>query len=392
SLMTPKIHSLTLFMQFHVSMYSPSSNQLFTDVIPKNPYTYSATEWKLVTLDANVGGWGILFSGIFLISLAIIFRAIYVMSKRKSRKVKFLIVTLLIIFLPVFFIPYLFSARYYLQLFWLPLAAMICLFIPSSDTDLRGHSAAEGKKPSVRLLGVVLCLLLIFNCVTGYNYLNMQVNETRASREIIRRVIDETENNGKVMDITPQLRGLFYGLVFNLQDEGVRKYNFLEHIPDSEIEGNVLYYLVYRLRDDGGDAYADTNSFLSALNSNGYLVIIAKQGASGALTERMKALMDLMALRADAHDSLTENYLAVIDTNAHVRTEESGAEVLLAQVTADKLPVQVQSAIGGASIMIDGTEYALKRNGYNIVVYDPVNMALVDSVVINPDIEPALSR
>ena len=345
---------------------------------------------NVVALDTNINGWGLLFSGVFILSLIVIFRAIFLLNRRRSRNVKFLSFILVVVLVPVFFIPYLFSARYYPQPFWLPLTALICLFAPSADESVKLQPTREISKVPVRLLGLVLCLLLIINCVTGYNYLDFQIRETLASREALATIRDETENKGKVMDVTTASPGMFYGLFFNLQDEGITKFNFTENLP--VIHSSVLYYLPYNLRDGGDEATEAANSFLFSLNYNGYIVVIAKQGSCGPLTDRMLALMDEMALEADTHDSQTDNYLTVIDTNAHIRYEGSGPQTLLEEVEADGLDVLAQSADGEASIVIDDTEYALGRDGYNIVVYDPENMALVDSVVINTDDNPALSR
>jgi hypothetical protein len=390
SLMSPKIHNLPLFLQFFVSLFSPMANILFTDINLKVPFTVSADEWNVSALDTNINGWGILFSGIFILSLIVILRAIYLLGKRRSRKVKFLVFILITVLLPVFFIPYLFSARYYLQPYWIVLAALLCLFAPPAEEGVRVRPLREVNKIPTRLLGILLCGLLIVNCVTAYRYLDFQINETKTSRATMETIRNETENNGKVMDVTTASPGMFYALFFNLKDEGITKYNFTEHITD--IHGTVLYYLAYNLRDGGEPAKMESSSFLYSLNSNGYIVVIAKQGASGALTEKMLAFLDVMALQADGHDSKTDNYLAVIDTNAHIRIEKSGPDALHETVQADGLPVEVQSSMDGASIVIDGTEYAVSRDGYNIVVYDPENMALVDSVVINTDATPILQR
>ncbi len=391
SLMSGKIQSLPRFMQFFVSLFSPVSNALFTDISLKIPFTFSADEWRLAVPDAIVGGWGLLFSGIFLLSLVIILRSMAVMSRRRSRKSKFLFVALLAVIVPVFFLPYLFSASYYLQPFWLPMTAIICLFSATSDS-MRKLNLPDQKSSIARakILTAVLSALLIVNCVTGINYLVLQAKETSSSHATIAEIESAVENDNQIMDVTTISPGLFYGLIFNLRDEGITEYNFAEVLP--QVRGPLLYYLSYNLRDRGDDAHAEAYSFLFSLNANRYLVVIAKQGACGPLDSHMLFLTEDMALRLDAHDSETEGYLAVIDTNAHIRTEQSGTQALAWEGQADKMDVTVQSAYDAASIVIGGTEYALAQDGYNIVVYDPKEKLLVDSVVINPDNNPVLSR
>ena len=389
SLMSPKIHNLPLFLQFFVSLFSPMANILFTDINLKVPFIVSADEWNVSALDTNINGWGFLFSGIFLLSLIVILRAMYLLGKRRSRKVKFLAFTLITVLLPVFFIPYLFSARYYLQPFWAVLAALLCLFSPAAEEGTKASPLREAGRIPLRMLGGVLCILLAINTLPAFRYLSFQAKETETSRATIETIRTETENNGKVMDVTTASPGMFYALFFNLQDEGI-KFNFSERLSD--IRGTVLYYLAYNLRDGGDPPKVETNSFLYTLNTNRYIVVFAKQGACGALTERMLALLDVMALRADEHDSKTDSYLAVIDSNAHIRVEKSGLDAFDETVQADGLTVEVKSSLTGASVLIDGQEYAVGRDGYNVVVYDPVNLALVDSVVINPDATPILQR
>lgn len=391
SLMSAKIQSLPKFMQFLVSLFSPISNELYTDISLKTPFTFSAKEWNLAVPDAGIGGWGLLFSGIFLISLVILIRSMAVMSQRRSRKSKFLFVVLLAVLGPVFFMPYLFSAPYYPQPFWLPMTALICLFSSMSDSMRKLHLPRQ--KASItraKALAAVVSVLLAVNCVTGINYLVLQWDTSVSSRQTITQIKSAITNDNQIMDVTTISPGLFYGLIFNLRDEGIPEYNFAEVLP--EIRGPVLYYLSYNLRDRGDDAHAEAYSFLFSLNANGYIVVIAKQGACGPLDNHMLYLTEDMALRLAEHDSETEGYLAVIDTNAHIRTEQSGTQALTWEGQADKLELSVQSAYDAASIVIGGTEYALSQDGYNIVVYDPAENLLVDSVVINPDNNPVLNR
>ncbi|MBN1778504.1 MAG: hypothetical protein JW811_10345 [Clostridiales bacterium] len=175
---SPGIHRLPLFAQFFVSLFSPISGGPFADIAPKIPFTFTIQEFNLQTPGASVGGWGIMFSGIFLVSLIIIIRSICVLGKRRAREAKFLLVTLLAVFLPVFFIPGLFSARYYPQLFWLPLAALLCLFVSMKNSA--GAQPAKRRRIWMHILSIALCLLLVFNCVTAYNYLAAQAQGSAA--------------------------------------------------------------------------------------------------------------------------------------------------------------------------------------------------------------------
>ena len=87
---------------------------------------------------------------------------------------------LALVIVPVFFIPYLFCARYYLQPFWVPLAALICLFAPC----IRVKKTGRCKYPVVRvikhLLAPLLCGLLVVNAYTSVNYFQFQYRGNEA--------------------------------------------------------------------------------------------------------------------------------------------------------------------------------------------------------------------
>ncbi len=388
--MSIPVQNLSKAGQFFASLFAPASTGLFERVSLKVPFSFGAQEWSLSALDTNVGGWGPFFSGIFLLSVAVIFTAAYRLAKRRTRRGKYLVMIVFIVILPVFLLPYLYSARYYQQPFWLALGALVCLFAPAEENSARPQPVREANSVPVRLLGVALCLLLVLNNVSAYNYLDFQSTQTEAARRAMRTVQTETLSRSKVADVATASRGMFYGLFFNLRDEGITNYNFSQSLTDTQ--GSIFYYLPYNLRPRGSEARAEANSFLYALNANGYLVVIAKQGASGAFDSRMLALLSAMALETGKHDPAADNYLAVIDTNAHIRLEASGPLALAQTVIADGLTVQVQSRANAASIQINGVEYAVQGGGYNIVVFDVKNMTAVDSVVINTGAVPVLYR
>ena len=169
SLMGPKIQALPLFVQFFVSLFSPTSIALFTDINMKVPFTFSGEEWTMATMDANISGWGILFGGIFLLSVLVVLITA-IRMRRGNRRVSWLLIgILLLVIIPVFFIPYLFSARYYLQPFWISAAALVCLLAPS----IRQKSTGKVKYPMSRMLKLilapVLCVLLLVNVYTSRN-------------------------------------------------------------------------------------------------------------------------------------------------------------------------------------------------------------------------------
>jgi len=170
------IGGLPLAAQVFVSLFSPVSAGPLSEIALKIPFTVTASEFSLASPGAVVGGWGVMFSGIFSLSVLVILWSLAVADKRRSRRGWLILLLLLAVFVPAFFVPYLYSARNYLPLFWLPAAALLCLFSAAEDTRLA--PPGKGRMVLRRLLGAALCLLLIVNCVTGYNSLVMQARET----------------------------------------------------------------------------------------------------------------------------------------------------------------------------------------------------------------------
>ena len=287
--------------------------------------------------------------------------------------------------LPVFFIPYLFSARYYLQPFWVPLAALVCLFAPS----VRVKKTGEPKYPASRymklILAPVLCVLLIVNASTSYNFLSNQYATSTDSRAKIADIKAQLAAGGKVMNATTIARGLFYGLFFNLRDEGIA-YHYSETLPDAD--SDLYYYMLYNIRDSGPDPDAEANAFLYSLFRDGYLVVIAARGG-GSLTEPMTASLQRSGLMPAGPADTAAGYLAVIDPESNVVYEQAGYSEYRADIGG--VALAAQSAETGLSVTIDGTEYAYSPNGFNVVVYDTVNRTPVYSAVINTDGNPVMT-
>lgn len=384
-LMSDNIRELPLYQQFFVSMFSPTSNTLFSAVQMKLPFTFSMDEWTLATNDANVAGWGIVFGGIFCLSSVIVL-VTAVRMLRHDRRVSWLLFGVLaLVIVPVFFIPYLFCARYYLQPFWVPLAALICLFAPC----IRVKKTGGCKYPRARflkfLLAPVLCGLLVLNAYTSVNYFQFQYEETRQAKTELSALAKELSSGSRVMDVATIERGLFYGLFINLNDRGIA-YNFCETLAEPGVP--LLHYLTCLTRDRGAAAEADAVSFLRALYDNGYLVVIASGG--GKLPAAMAQPLQALGLLQTGAVNPDAGYMAVIDPYGAVNYELNDYGQYSAYMCDTGVLVQSTSAV--LAILINGTDYAYSMNGFNIVVYDTENRVPVASVTIDAQANPMLTR
>ncbi len=383
-LMSPEIRALPLVVQFFVSMFSSMSAGAFTSIDLKIPFTISRGEWTLPTMGANVAGWGILFGGIFLLSVVIVLVTALRMLRRSPRAFWILLFVLLGVILPPVLIPNLYNARDYLLPFWLPLAALTCLFAPTErlDNGAPKHLFVSSLK---FVLVPVLCALMIVNAYTGTVYLRSQFTQTAADKAKIADIKTRIEEGDGEFDVTTIARGLFYGLFFNLRDAGV-EYNFSESLP--MIQNELLYYMVYAFRERGTEQDAQAEAFLNALYSNEYLVVIAS-GGSGQLPDTMTALLQNIGLMADGSADSVEGYLAAISPDGGVLFEKSG--FVSFRDTVEETDVSVISARTEVSIMIGGTEYGDDQRGFHIVVYDTKNALPVASVRIDPDADPVMT-
>ena len=383
-LMSPEIRALPLIVQFFISMFSSMSAEAFTQIDLKIPFTVSRGEWALSTTGANVAGWGILFGGIFLLSVLVVLVTALRMLRRSPRVFWLLIGMLAIVILPPVFMKNLYNARDYLLPFLLPMTALACLFAPAErmDNGAPRHFFVSSLK---FILAPILCALMIVNAYTGTLYLRSQAEQTAADKVKTTEIKTRIGEGDTEFDVTTIARGLFYGLFFNLKDAGV-EYNFSESLP--RIRDELLYYMVYAFRDRGAEQDAQAETFINSLYSDEYLVVIASGGGS-PLPDGMAALLQNVGLMADGSADPAEGYLAAIGPDGTVLVEENG--FVSFRETVEETDLSVISARTGVSIVMNGTEYGDDQSGFHIVVYDTKNALPVALVLINPDADPVMT-
>ena len=181
------------------------------------------------------------------------------------------------------------------------------------------------------------------------------------------------------------MRGLFYGLMFNVHDEGM-EYNFVETMHDREAD--FFFYMMFHVRDNTPPQDMAANNFLRSLYQNGYLVAIAAN-AGAALTETMTGLLQDTGLMAGGGVDPQNGYLAVIGPQSELLTEQNTTADFQTEADGTQLVARCTDTL--VSIVIDGQELASGDAGFNIVVYDTVNKLAVSSVTINPDADPVMT-
>lgn len=131
----------------------------------------------------------------------------------------------------------------------------------------------------------------------------------------------------------------------------------------------------------------DVNEYLEKIQDECYTVIMSVKGdITRGMTEETKARLQALGLSEKKFMRTGNSYIAVID-GGELLTEKCGQEYLNWQSIVGDIKVNVESAgseYGNlATISIDEEQYATKKAGLNIVVYDKDLQRVVDSVSFN---------
>ncbi len=172
--------------RFLISLFSKTtqarSNRGTVEI--KTPFTYTEDEIPyLTTSGVTIGGFGVYFSGAFLMSLVSL---VFLLKFGDKRKNKFLLVILFIIMLTTLINPASYYARYVPQ-FWLFPASVAIYSLVS-------------KKMGLRFLGVLLYLIMILNSlfISSYYFPNNLQNSKELRRQLSVLSLISDRNNLKV--------------------------------------------------------------------------------------------------------------------------------------------------------------------------------------------------
>ena len=197
----------------------------------KIPFSVSKSEMNSLNYpDIRIGGLGVWFSGMLLISIVVIVISMIVLFIKKSEY--FWIAGLLLagIIIPIPVLPVVWQARYYPEIYLLPFIAMIFLMIP--------------KKKIFRVLSYVLVLMAIGNSM----FLIPQVwDKLRYSIEVNRTLVYLAEESQTKKVIMSQDNYTFYGAYYNYLDKNI-KYEY----ENKRMENGIPIYhgSLYRIEEE----------------------------------------------------------------------------------------------------------------------------------------------
>ena len=224
--------------KFYISMFSKSENisqgtQL--EATFKTPFTFDKAEYNnLMAPDLRIGGFGVLFSGIFIITLLFMLH-IYPSEVKDNKKLSILIgIPYFTIVILIFTLSESWWARYFPQLFLMAIFPLILVYDYSSRQN-------KNKKITLKILFyLVMVIILVNNLIvfsSCYNYNKSFTDETNRQFELFK------EKHNKKGDKIIATTDYFYGAFYNIQDH-FGSNNVLISQKDDKIEYyNINYYI-----------------------------------------------------------------------------------------------------------------------------------------------------
>lgn len=224
--------------RFVASLFSRTNTSLDIPAVEwKLPFTFDADElYAAPSCDVRTAGWGVLFSGIFLVSAVIIALALAKCRRSRPEVFRLSLVLTVMLALSVALIPGLCWARYFTALFYLPAAALLFLFA------WWNRAGGKARLACALVLTALLCANMAPNA--GYSLLLMK-NAGQTWDQLARlKQLTETE------EVTIGYGGAdsFEGRMFNIYDAGITRFTFGPVDPE-DYTGTVFnrYPLYYKV-------------------------------------------------------------------------------------------------------------------------------------------------
>ena len=373
---------------FSVSLKIPFT--MFKEEI--NPGSWYPAAW----FDVRIGGWGVLFSGIFLISILVLMLCFI---RRAKKNVGFRDVGLILIginIVAVIVVPGMCWARYYPGLTYFPVVAMFLLFWNwNEDEDKK-------KGPIVMAIGLVILLLANFlpNVMKTVDvFKEFPVHEEKL--EILKQLsAEQTIEVYTNSNFPGELEGRYFTLIdrniTNVVNGG--KIDPETSYLDTIFSNVVLAYKLPTQAESVEEVTPLENQFAEidapeelirqyAALDHALILIAAKDEASDSLTEELSQQIKDLGLGFMLKGHHQYGYLAAV-LDGEILMEQMGDQHLTCEnLTVGEHIISMQS--GGwftgniASIQIDGAEYALNGRGLNLVVVDTLSWKIIDRVCID---------
>ena len=372
SLAPKAIQEMSHFQRFFVSLFVPTmNNSALGNVSFKIPFSFTDDNlYEAGLVDPRLSGWGVFFSGIFILSLAILGKILY--CRRKTNKKTIIITAVLatVFVVMILFVPGLFWARYFTLMFWIPVAALVLTFIEINEGRSKGLACGA------------LMTLILLNTVPNVAYISDRFEEFEQIDTDFNLLEMHSRQHDVVIDFSVGDAEPFPGRFFNIIDHKI-KYQY------DKIGGNQNVISVYGLRYlviRGENEPNKLSEYFASGSDNLIIFVAAKDEASTALNDETVSSMRELGLSFDLQNCYRYSYLAIVD-DGKVVYEGSGENAQTFKYKFDGIQASLSSAgydTGNiASIKIGKTNYSCNMRGLNFVVYDKEAKTVIDSFYID---------
>ena len=211
------ISNMSNLERFVASFLSQTSDDRGNpSVVLKVPFSVKTSEINVDYVQTRLAGWGVFFSGAFLLSL--MFAVFFIIRERRNKYAQLIIATLFISLAPIAFIPGLFWARYWMILYIVPVLMLACCY------------SIGAKK-----IASIICLTLIINMVIpSIQSFKVMMISQKSIAEYIKLADTSRHQVVSIRLQPPNSSRKFEGLVFNLKDSGIENYKFSERLDFSK--------------------------------------------------------------------------------------------------------------------------------------------------------------
>ena len=227
SMQPPSFNEKSPIKKNFYSIFSKALNTgKYGEPVLKPIFTFSVDELYQFDIDTRISGYGVLFSGIFVISMIII--SIYFLFNLKKEKIIFIFIPLAINVLLLFFLSDGWWARYSP---WLYLFIIIALGI-----------LMLSKKKIFSILFIIYALLIFCNnSLNFYKIYKQDIKTSNLAKEELKKV----QNKEIEVYFTDTKLS---GIRGNLNDNNI-KYEVLENEIE-DMKPLYSYYVLYKLKDE----------------------------------------------------------------------------------------------------------------------------------------------
>ncbi len=203
------------------SIFSKSENVLYStgeDPELKVPFTVSEEEKQGLGIpDLRIGGYGVLFSGIFIISIAILIFSIIPFYKINKKIGTYILLILLGVILTTVMLDEAWWARYSPQLYLIPIISLFVLFVIANN-------CSKFTKLTLNVFAIFISVILVINCLY---FIKWRINDLNIARGINKNFyyFTEEKEEEEVVNIALTSKEA-YGILFYLKDRNI-KYNLV---------------------------------------------------------------------------------------------------------------------------------------------------------------------